>query len=231
MADPNCPTCHGEGFTDEGTCPDCAEPSPPTLDPNLRPCPDCKAAGLVRVLDDHGQVVAASLCTRCEGRGWVSPQTPTLLPDLREQARMGRPSKLTPVVMARLVAAIEMGSTYELACSYAGISYSTFRAWQVRAEKPRAPQDYLAFLEAVKRAKSNAAVKWLLKIEQAASKGSWQAAAWKLERLHSEYRRKVDVYIDDQMLDEFVQVAGRFMSADQLAKFKDALREAAEGGE
>lgn len=66
-----------------------------------------------------------------------------------------------------------MGSTYELAASYAGISYQTFLDWQKSKSE---------FLDTVKLAEGKAAVKWLSVIEQAANDGTWQAAAWKLER-------------------------------------------------
>lgn len=86
---------------------------------------------------------------------------------------MARKSKLTPGVQQRIVQAIELGATYELAASYGGITYQTFRVWM--DTKP-------SFSEAVKAAEGKAAVKWLAKIEAAASDGNWQAAAWKLER-------------------------------------------------
>jgi hypothetical protein len=96
---------------------------------------------------------------------------------------LARKSKYSPECVARIVEAIEQGSTYELAASYAGIHYDTFRVWQ--AEKP-------AFSEAVKAAEGRAALKWLKLIEQAAKDGSWQAAAWKLERRYPEkYGRTV----------------------------------------
>lgn len=86
---------------------------------------------------------------------------------------MARRSKYTPDVVQRVVQAIDMGATYELSAAYAGISYETFNTW--RQTKPE-------FSEAINAAEGRAAVKWLAKIEQAASDGTWQAAAWKLER-------------------------------------------------
>lgn len=96
---------------------------------------------------------------------------------------MGRRSKYTPEVVQRITQAIELGATYELACGYAGISTATFYDWQNK--KPD-------FLEAIKAAEGRASVKWLAKIEQAASEGTWQAAAWKLERRYpTQYGRSV----------------------------------------
>jgi len=96
---------------------------------------------------------------------------------------MARRSKYEPARVARIIQAIDLGATYELAAHYAGISYETFRDW--RENKP-------AFSAAVKEAEGRAAVKWLAKIEQAASEGNWTAAAWKLERRYpQDYGRTV----------------------------------------
>lgn len=95
---------------------------------------------------------------------------------------MARPTKYTPETVKKITDAIKLGATYELACNYAGIDYSTFNEWQ--KTKPK-------FSEAVKAAEGEAAVKWLAKIEAAAVK-SWQAAAWKLERRYPhDYGRTV----------------------------------------
>jgi len=104
---------------------------------------------------------------------------------------MARPGKYDPAVVARIVQAVEMGATYELACGYAGISESTFYAWKKKPE----------FLESLKAAEGRAAVKWLAQIEQASREGTWQAAAWKLERRHpQDYGRTITEHqgSDDQ---------------------------------
>lgn len=89
----------------------------------------------------------------------------------------GRPSQFTEENRKRILEAIELGSTYELAAAYGGISYATLNAWLKREE-----DEYLKFSEDVKQAEGKAAVGWLQKIEKAATDGNWQAAAWKLER-------------------------------------------------
>lgn len=85
----------------------------------------------------------------------------------------GRRTKFTPETVDKLTQAIRLGATYQLACDYAGIGVSTFHDWL--NAKPE-------FSQAIKEAEGKAAVLWLGKIEQAASDGNWQAAAWKLER-------------------------------------------------
>lgn len=94
---------------------------------------------------------------------------------------MARPTKLNPETQAKLVQAIQMGATYELAAQYAGITYNSFNNWMKEGESAKSGI-YLELFQAVKEAEGRAAVGWLVKIEKAASDGSWQAAAWKLER-------------------------------------------------
>jgi hypothetical protein len=98
----------------------------------------------------------------------------------------GRRSKFTPETVDKLTQAIRLGATYVLACDYAGISMQTFLTW--KDTKPE-------FLDAIKRAEGTACVGWLAKIEQAASDGNWQAAAWKLERRYPEMygRQRMEV--------------------------------------
>lgn len=101
----------------------------------------------------------------------------------------GRPSKYTPEVAKKVTDAIRLGATYELACNYAGISEDSFARWRAK---------YAEFADAVKEAEGAGAVGWLGRIEQAAQKGQWQAAAWKLERRYPEqYGRTVQTHQGD----------------------------------
>jgi len=96
---------------------------------------------------------------------------------------MARSSKLTPEVQQRICDALGVGATYELAASYGGVAYETFRQW--RETKP-------AFSGALKDAEGRAAVALLAKIQKAAGEGTWQAAAWILERRYPQlYGRTV----------------------------------------
>lgn len=95
----------------------------------------------------------------------------------------GRPTKYTPATVKRIVDAIRVGATFEMACAYGGISHETFCEWR---------RKYPEFLEAVKAAEGAGVVTWLAVIEQAAKDGAWQAAAWKLERKYpQQYGRRV----------------------------------------
>lgn len=104
---------------------------------------------------------------------------------------MARPTKLNADTQAKLVTAIQMGATYELAAQYAGITYVTFNNWMNEGEAAKTGV-YFELFNAVKEAEGRAVVGWLAKIEKAANDGSWQAAAWKLERRYpSKYGRTV----------------------------------------
>lgn len=95
--------------------------------------------------------------------------------------KRGRKTKRTAEVMGRIIQALELGSTRRLACEYAGIGMSTLMEWQA---------SFPEIADQLKAAESRSAVRWLARIEKA-SEASWQAAAWKLERLlPDEYGRR-----------------------------------------
>jgi hypothetical protein len=80
----------------------------------------------------------------------------------------------------KLTQALMLGSTYELAAKYAGISVATFERWRARAVTA-APGTPLAQLrERMQQAEAHAAIRWLTQIEAAANQGDWKAAAFKL---------------------------------------------------
>lgn len=98
-------------------------------------------------------------------------------------ATIARRTKYTPETVQKLLDALKMGATYQLACGYAGIHFDTFNEW--RKAKPE-------FSEQVSLAEGMAAFGWLSQIEAAARDGTWQAAAWKLERRYpQDYGRSV----------------------------------------
>lgn len=102
---------------------------------------------------------------------------------------MARPTKYTPETAKKIIEAIRVGATHELAAAYAGINQDTLTNWKKR---------YSDFSDAVKEAEGMAAVKWLAVIDKAAQGGAWQAAAWKLERKYPQQygRRVINSYED-----------------------------------
>ncbi len=102
-----------------------------------------------------------------------------------------RLTKFTADARRRFVEGIRLGATISMACQFAGFGRSTFyKAMKMAQERPGSI--YSDFVDEVERAKGQAAIGWLAKIEKSANEGSWQAAAWKLERRYPEdYGRRV----------------------------------------
>lgn len=123
-------------------------------------------------------------------------------------AKPGRKSKLTPGVIQALEFVLQGGSTIKDACAYAGISDATYFAWTQAAQKiaqrsnrpdpnsqsPRIRQAalHLEFLERTQRARALPRIQAIARIQEAIQTGTWQAAAWFLERSDPEnWGRKV----------------------------------------
>ena len=95
----------------------------------------------------------------------------------------GRKSKINDEVVERFIRAIKLGCPIKDACGCAGIGETTYYKWMQWADSDRRDaKKYREFREQVKAAEGEATAAWLAIIEKAAREGSWQAAAWKLER-------------------------------------------------
>lgn len=106
---------------------------------------------------------------------------------------MARPSKLTPETQQAIINALNSGNWIETAANYAGIAVATLYNWLDRGklERERLDNDeepieseaqFVEFLEAVEKSRSQAQVRAVGLIQKAAIDGTWQAAAWFLER-------------------------------------------------
>jgi hypothetical protein len=109
--------------------------------------------------------------------------------------KTGRPSKLTPETTERLLQALRIGSSYEAACAYAGIDYSTFRKWMQKGERAKSGR-FFEFFKLVKRAELEAELlcvrSWIKQIPE-----DWRAAKEFLERRFPErWGRSVKVEQD-----------------------------------
>lgn len=97
----------------------------------------------------------------------------------------GRPTKLTRVVCERIALLIRSGNTVEVAAAAAGISEASFFAWMDRGEEADTGI-YREFYDAIEQARAESEALQVERISRAANNGSWQAAAWLLERRYSE---------------------------------------------
>jgi hypothetical protein len=100
-----------------------------------------------------------------------------------------RPTKLTPETVEVLCDALGKGMYLETSGRLAGVAPSTLHGWLSRgriAENNDDPHPdevpFLELLEAVKKAQARAEMKAIEVIIAAAAAGTWQAAAWFLER-------------------------------------------------
>lgn len=93
---------------------------------------------------------------------------------------MGRPTKLDDLTSQRILEAVRLGTPWYLAARAGGVDPATLRNWKARARKGEAPYD--AFFARLKKAEAEAVSSALGTIRLAADQGTWQAAAWFLER-------------------------------------------------
>lgn len=93
-----------------------------------------------------------------------------------------RPLYENKEIIDKLIDAVRRGNYVETACKMAGVSESSYYAWLQRAREEKDPPKALTdFLEAIKKAESEAEAE-ALQIIKDASRDTWQAAAWYLER-------------------------------------------------
>jgi len=103
-----------------------------------------------------------------------------------ERTRSGRPTVRTPSVLKVLFGAIERGLPYSQAAALAGISYDSVNRWRKQGLSPDAEPEICDFCKQLGIAKAKSADALLAKVNEAAAKGQWRAAAWMLERRYPE---------------------------------------------
>lgn len=95
--------------------------------------------------------------------------------------KTGRPTKFTPEVTSKILAAIRSGNYIETAAAWAGVNKDTLYDWL----KQGAAQDtgkFKEFSDAVGEALAHAEITDVSHVGKAAQNGDWRAAAWRLER-------------------------------------------------
>jgi hypothetical protein len=99
------------------------------------------------------------------------------------QPGAGRPTKYTEQTVAKLLEALKGGNTRRASCAAAGIDQTTLANWL---------KEYSDFSYAVEKAEGEAELRNLAVIQDA-TKTTWQAAAWWLERKHkAEWSSRVE---------------------------------------
>lgn len=118
---------------------------------------------------------------------------------------MARPTKLDETRVKNIVELIRAGNYSETAAQAAGISPATFYNWMNEGREARNKKNKLnareksclEFLEAVEKARGEAEARAVAIVTRAAMDGTWQAAAWYLERTQPDrYGRRQRVEVD-----------------------------------
>lgn len=98
----------------------------------------------------------------------------------------GRPTKRSAAREEVILNALRLGNTRTIAAAYAEVHRDTFYEWM------RDP----TFSDAVEKAEADAEARFVGQIVKAAHGGTWQAAAWWLERRNqNSWGKRIDVNI------------------------------------
>lgn len=143
-----------------------------------------------------------------------------------------RPTEIDSPKVEILVTALRSGNYFEHACAFAGLAPSTVYRWLERGRKERDAIDagkepneeethYVELCNTIEKARADAIVRNVGLIQKAANEGTWQAAAWWLERtMPQQFGRQIKA--------EVVQIDNTSdIDADieRIAKFLDTLDE------
>jgi len=92
----------------------------------------------------------------------------------------GRPTILTPELLASIETYVKGGNYIETACALAGVGRSTYFSWMKRG-KDEPESIYGEFLDSMEKAAAWSEARDVQLITEASRK-NWTAAAWRLER-------------------------------------------------
>ena len=101
---------------------------------------------------------------------------------------MSRRSKFTEPVIKRILQAIRLGSTYQIASEYAGIAESTLYHWIKQGHK-QTKGKHKDFVDQLREAEATSAMGALTCIQTEVKQGNLKAAFFLLERRHN-YKRE-----------------------------------------
>lgn len=97
-----------------------------------------------------------------------------------EGRHQGRPSKLTPEVVARIEELTTAGCSMRETATVVGLDYSTIKKWLKRGRESKSGEHF-TFFTRISRARERCTAS-LTEFIQKAAPQDWRAAAWMLER-------------------------------------------------
>ncbi len=131
----------------------------------------------------------------------------------------GRPTLLTPALQKKICDFMALTcASYETAAAHAGVSHTTMDNWRARGMAREEP--YLGFIGALQSARDEGKANALKHI---ALDPSWQAQAWRLERIHSkEYALAPKLIVEHDLKSRIGKLKAAF-AGDELG-FEKALK-------
>ena len=135
-------------------------------------------------------------------------------------SEIGRPKgttklELSPDLQTRIVTYIQAGAYVETSAAAAGICKDTFYDWLKRGAAGEEP--FKCFSDAVEKAAAEAEVRDLAVIDKAARGGTWQAAAWKLERRNPKaWGRRIVRETRDDEHDPLIEILAAMCADERL---------------
>ena len=119
-------------------------------------------------------------------------------------AKVNYPQTRAPDLEKRelFISLLRAGNYVKTACDYCGIAEGTLYQWLKEAEQPDSREWVSEFAQSIKEARAGAQAASLQVVQRAANNGTWQAAAWFLERSNPHQwaltqRHQIDMTVTD----------------------------------
>ena len=145
-----------------------------------------------------------------------------------------RRSKFNDETQKRIIQAIQMGATYEIAAEHAGICRKTLYSWIEKGKTASRGSKYYTFLHDFRKAEARAALTSLTTIQKEIQNGDWKAAAWFLDR-RAGFRRDATITNEANLSQTKEQqeeqvMDYRRMLVSQISELKESMNKAKDSG-
>ncbi len=145
-----------------------------------------------------------------------------------------RRSKFNDETQKRIIQAIQMGATYEIAAEHAGICRKTLYSWIEKGKTASRGSKHYTFLHDFRKAEARAAITSLTTIQREIQNGDWKAAAWFLDR-RAGFRRDATITNEANLSQTKEQqeeqvMDYRRMLVSQISELKESMNKAKESG-
>lgn len=145
-----------------------------------------------------------------------------------------RRSKFNDETQKRIIQAIQMGATYEIAAEHAGICRKTLYSWIEKGKTASRGSKHYTFLHDFRKAEARAALTSLTTIQKEIQNGDWKAAAWFLDR-RAGFRRDATITNEANLSQTKEQqeeqvMDYRKMLVSQISELKESMNKAKDSG-